>query len=268
MYDGIFDDFNSIKRHCKRNGGIAFEESAVFELLETYHPLYGSVQAVQMIIEMFDAQRIRDCKDLANDEQIQLEQLDALNNDDKSNDEDSIIEVEIQPKIHPFIDLTENSHESDENILEKCVNENFLTKFNDFMDSDDEIALSENNYNGLINANIYKNIQDDYIASPKDSLMFDDLSMFEEPSSSNTSNDDNSNILEVSEMLEENNNDPNNNLDDGIFNEESANNNSNIVNDGNFENLNSDAFVNEIIEPIPGCSKDTGNSILIINFFH
>lgn len=273
MYEGIFDDFAIVKRHCKRNGDIAFEESAVFELLENLFPQHGSVQAVQIVIEMLDAQRIRDCKEPSSE--CKSEDL----NSDKSNDTDSIIEVEVPQKHHPFIDLTNNSPQSDELVcIEKSNKEHTASNMESDLDSDvddNNYGASDNDFNGLSDSDVSKQFEDDWNIKTAEDIMQSNnasplmncLSMLQDhtkPSANQLEADqNNSDIPEAPEMLEENNNDPNNNLDGGIFDEPTIPNNPTdhnpyrIVDTYISGHSNSSNASAEVIS-LPGCSKDTG----------
>lgn len=262
MYEGIHDDFNVVKKHCKQNGNVTFDENAVFELLENLYPLYGSVQAIQQVIEMLDAQITRD-KDISKDKNLEVL------NSDKSNDTiDSIIEVSVPKKNHPFIDLTSNSPESDDfQIIEKNDktvhnkdgnDEDFdLKDLASSSESDDELNFSGSL--GKVESKTRNNPFLNYLALIKRRKSNDDFN--NEQSISNLGTPP-----EANEMLEENNNDPNNNLDEGILNEESADIRNSYndffqtdsLNDSSSSNFDSNILLKSTSNFTPHCSKDTG----------
>jgi hypothetical protein len=268
MYDEIFHDFKIVKNHCINNGNIRFEESAVFELLENLFPQYGSSHAVQIVIEMLDAQRIRDCKESQNESSFQFLYS------DKSNDTNSIIEIEVPDKNYPIIDLTNASPELNETlIIEQSSDENLDSKIESDLDSDIEnhdSDTSDNDYHGFNDSYHWKPFNDDWNRTTTDVVRFNNappllecLALMGESHRSNNFeiNQSNSSIAEVSEMLEENNNDPNNNLDETIFEEESIHisNTQRMSIKHDIINLNScNSIVEEVFDPVPGCSKDTG----------
>lgn len=217
MYDGIHDDFDVIKKHCKKNGNVKFDENAVFELLENLFPVFGSAQAILQIIEMLDAQITRD-KDISKDSNLD----DDYNSDKSSDTIDSIIEVAVPKKNHPLIDLTNNSPESDDfQIVEntKIIDikeENtvdFDMKDNSSSESDSELNFYKN----------FKQIKSEPHSEPF--LNYLALIKTRKANEETCVDQNNSNLAsntESHEMLEENNNDPNNNLGEEILNEEST----------------------------------------------
>ncbi|XP_014204374.1 uncharacterized protein LOC106636490 [Copidosoma floridanum] len=279
MYDNIFEDFNVVKQHCERNGCSAFEESIVFELLEKYYPKYGSRQSIQKILDMLDAQRIRE--DIGNfilddlpqhmsvtvkDENVYESSIDA--DDDESNE--SIIELEVPKKVFPFIDLTKsNSFGSDLNVEENIIDSEKHSKnsVNNSNNSDDE-NFSDIYGHDSSDPDIERHVNNDYVTQETkshDPPLLDLLADLEDKSNTDIV-DRAPSTIEISEIMEEeNNNDPNNNLEGAIF-EELMNvdrNNAHVqIADalGNSDSNNSG--VEEIIDSMPGCSKDSDLDVI------
>lgn len=208
MYDQIFDDFATIKQHLENNGNHQFEESAVFELLESLYPLHGSAQAIQIITDMLDAQRIRDTNH--GSDKAGASDIESSSSNEK--DDNDIIEVKVPKKVHPIIDLTENSVESD-NSEASCH------EVQSFSDSD-----ASKNFNDDSNLTY-----ESATRSNSEKQLLNYLAILDQPNEGIQLHNDSA---ETSEMLEENNNDPNNNFD-----EENAGGNHVVQNNSNPSNI-------------------------------
>ncbi|XP_001603062.1 uncharacterized protein LOC100119259 [Nasonia vitripennis] len=267
MYDEIFKVFDVVKSHFRKNGNTSFEESSVFELLENLYPVYGAAQTIAIVTGVQDAQRIRNCEDSSNESKVEI--LES----DKSNDADSIIEVEVPQKIHPVVDLISNSPESDDAVIvENSTNQNVQNIIENNLNIEVENSSSgdsDNEYHGLSDPDVSKLFEDEgwnetvqnILGTSNATPQPDFLAMigggFKKPNSNllegEQSNPGIAEERENSEMLEENNNDPNNNLDGGVLEEEPVSNNNN-------------ALISEVTDSVPGCSKDT-NAVIAMDFW-
>ncbi|KAL7303319.1 hypothetical protein TKK_0004509 [Trichogramma kaykai] len=236
MYDGIFEDFERLKAHINKNGSVAYEASALFELLEDLYPVHGSEQSMQIIAEMYDLQSIRDSS------QLPSTTKDEAASNDKSIIDDDIIEIAVPKKHHPVIDLTENSPEPSnevavtpplEEIPSTSMNQTSGENSDANKNSDEESENSDTSDDDLGMLDFESNDWDfgnDFTIPITAPPLLEELEQYREGNQQNSNESDgnqqNSNESdgnqrisvsnEVPEILEENNNDPNNNFNNQI----------------------------------------------------